>query len=70
MNGFIFFNSILGNFSYVFNCEVIDKIADKNNPLLVFDRGITEVPIQLTGQATTITTVAVPKFSGGKRKIL
>ncbi len=59
----------MGNFNYSFNCEVIDKIADKNNPLLVYDRGITEIPIQLTGQATTITTIAIPKYSGGTHSI-
>ena len=55
----------MDNCNYIFNCEVIDKIADKNNPLLVYDRGITEVPIQLTSQATTITIIAISKYSGG-----
>ena len=55
-----------GTFDYVLNCEIIDKMADVHNPLVVYDRGISSIPVQLFGQAVSITTIAVPKYSGGK----
>lgn len=48
------------------NCEIIDKMIDHDNPLVVFDKAIMQVPIKLIGNSVAITTIAVPKYSGGK----
>jgi hypothetical protein len=51
-------------------CEVIDKVADKNNPLVEFDKGIFQVPIELNGTAVAINVQPPAKFSGGMMPIL
>jgi hypothetical protein len=40
-------------------------MIDKNNPLLVLDQAISEYSIKLLGNASSITTISVPKYSGG-----
>lgn len=47
-------------------CEVIDKMIDHQNPLVVFDQAITQHSIKLLGSGTAITSTAVPKYSGGE----
>ena len=54
-----------GSFKYDLVCEVIDKLVDKNNPLLILDRGISEISLQLTGNAIELKKIAIPKYSGG-----
>ena len=55
----------IGSFKYTLGCEVIDKLIDKHNPLVVLDRGITEIPLQLLGNAVELKKVTIPKYSGG-----
>ena len=55
-----------GSLNYPLNCEVIDKIADKENPLLVTNQSICDVPIQVSGEGVEITKIPDPKYSGGK----
>lgn len=54
-----------GTFNYQLNCEIIDKVADMHNPLNVYDKGICQFPIALSGTAVSITNVPGPKYSGG-----
>jgi hypothetical protein len=49
---------------------VIDKAADKNNPLVEFDKGICQVPVELNGTAVAISVHPQPKYSGGMEPIL
>ena len=52
------------------NCEIIDKMMDDHNPLVVYDKTITQIPIKLTGSSIAITSTAVPKYTGGKLALL
>lgn len=54
-----------GVFSYTLNCEVIDKIADRQNPLMVFDKKIDVIKLKLTSEAIPLTVIPEPKHSGG-----
>lgn len=54
----------MGTFKNILNCEVIDKMIDHRNPLVVFDKAITQVPVKLFGSAIAITTTSVPKYTG------
>lgn len=56
----------IGNFNYPLCCEVIDKLVDKNNPLVATDKGICDFPIQVIGSGIEITKIAEPKYAGGK----
>ncbi|CAF0834043.1 unnamed protein product [Brachionus calyciflorus] len=60
----------MGIFNYKLNCEVVDKLADSNNPLHEYDKGIRDFPIELSGEAVAITTEPIPKFSTGMSPIL
>jgi hypothetical protein len=55
----------MGSFDYILNCQIIDKLADKRNPLLVREKGIHDVPIELFGNAIALTTIPEAKFNGG-----
>ncbi len=61
---------LIGNFKSVLNCEIIDKMMDDHNPLVVYDKTITQIPIKLTGSSIAITSTAVPKYTGGKLALL
>jgi len=61
---FFFFK---GTFNSVLNCQVIDKIADFDNPLMITDKGIIKIPIEVFGNAVQYTTAPAPKFSNGKK---
>ena len=60
----------MGTLNYTMFCEVIDKATDKNNPLVEFDKGIFQVPVELCGTAVAVTMQPLPKFSGGMMPIL
>lgn len=55
-----------GTFNSILNCQVIDKIADFDNPLMITDKGISKIPIEVFGKAIQYTTLPIPKFSKGK----
>ena len=46
---------------------MIDKIADFDNPLMITDKGIIKIPIEVFGNAVQYTTAPAPKFSNGKK---
>lgn len=58
----------MGTFNYKLNCQVIDKVADTNNPLHEYDKGIRDFPISLHGNALAITCEPNPKLNTGKLK--
>ena len=45
-------------------------MMDDHNPLVVYDKTITQIPIKLTGSSIAITSTAVPKYTGGKLALL
>lgn len=55
----------MGSFSYDLYCEVIDKMAEVENPLVALDKMICKYGIHLTGQAVLITNFPEAKYSGG-----
>ena len=56
----------VGMFNYTLNCNVTDKAADEDNPLVFRDRNIYDLPIKLIAEALSLNIIPVPKHSGGK----
>ncbi len=56
----------VGKFTYTLNCNVTDKAADEDNPLVFHDRSILDLPIKLIAEALSLNIIPVPKHSGGK----
>ena len=55
----------VGKFIYTLNCNVTDKAADEDNPLVFRDRSILDLPIKLIAEALSLNIIPVPKHSGG-----
>ena len=53
-------------FNYTLNCNVTDKAADEDNPLVFRDRSIHDLSIKLIVEALSLNIIPVPKHSGGK----
>ncbi len=60
----------MGILNYTLFCEIIDKVADMNNPLVEFDRGISKVSIELHGTAVAMSVNPNAKFSSGMEPII
>ncbi len=62
--------STKGLLNYNLDCDVIDKIVDKDSPLVLYEKSIWSVPIKLTAEAVALTTIPPPKFSGGMMPLI
>jgi hypothetical protein len=61
----IFYLKTKGTLNYKLNCAVIDKMADTENPLVVYDKNISTVVIDLKAESLPLTIIPDPKHSGG-----
>lgn len=57
-----------GKCNYTLNCNVTDKVADEDNPLVVNDKSILDLPIKLNAEAISLNIIPTPKHSGGYYK--
>ena len=56
----------IGSTNNHLKCQVIDRVADKSNPLMVLDKAICDIAIALTGNATAISPQPLVKINTGK----
>jgi hypothetical protein len=53
--------------NYTLDCDVIDKIVDKDAPLVLYEKSIWSIPINLLAEASALVSIPSPKFSGGMK---